>query len=99
MPWPQTGATHYHAQLGLPDKGRAIKGLVVCNSWDLEPQDLTKILYLSYKFYGRLGIIHEIYGFMLSFNVVGKSITRSLGKDLTFSKSLKALKFKWISEW
>ena len=29
MPWPQTGATYYHAQLGLPDKGRAIKGLVV----------------------------------------------------------------------
>ncbi len=29
MPWPQTGATHYHAQLGLPDKGRLIKGLVV----------------------------------------------------------------------
>ncbi len=21
MPWPKTGATHYHAQLGLPDKG------------------------------------------------------------------------------
>ena len=32
MPWPQTGSTHYHAQLGLPDKGRAIKGLVICNS-------------------------------------------------------------------
>ena len=31
MPWPQTGATHYHAQLGSPDKDRAIKGLVVCN--------------------------------------------------------------------
>ncbi len=30
MTWPQTGATHYHAQLGLPDKGRANKGLVVC---------------------------------------------------------------------
>ena len=30
MPWPQTGATHYHAQLRLPDKGRAITGLVVC---------------------------------------------------------------------
>ncbi len=27
----------YHTQFGLPDKGRAIKGLVVCNSWDLEP--------------------------------------------------------------
>ena len=24
------GATHYHAQLGLPDKGRVSKKLVVC---------------------------------------------------------------------
>ena len=40
MPWPQTDATQYHAQFGLPDKGRAIKGLVVCNSCDLEPLDL-----------------------------------------------------------
>ncbi len=31
---------NYHAQLELPDKGRAIKGLVVCNNWDLEPFDL-----------------------------------------------------------
>ena len=31
MPWPQIGATHYHAQLGSSDKDRAIKGLVVCN--------------------------------------------------------------------
>ncbi len=30
MPLPQTDATHYPAQLGLPDKGLAIKGLVVC---------------------------------------------------------------------
>ncbi len=30
-----TGTTQYYAQLGLPDKGRAIKGLVVCNNWDL----------------------------------------------------------------
>ncbi len=43
----QTGATHYHAQLGLPDKGRAIKGLVVCNSWDLEPWDLLNGLALG----------------------------------------------------
>ncbi len=43
MPWSQTGATHYHAHhLGLPDKGRAIKELVVCSSWDLEPWDLVK---------------------------------------------------------
>ena len=30
MHYPQTGVTHYHVQLELPDKGRAIKGLVVC---------------------------------------------------------------------
>ena len=29
MSWPKTGATHYYAQLELPDKGRAIKKLVV----------------------------------------------------------------------
>ena len=40
MPWSQTGATQYHAQLGLPDKARATKELVVCNNWDLEPFDL-----------------------------------------------------------
>ncbi len=36
MPWPKTGATHYHTQLGIPDKAREIKGLVVsvCNSWE-----------------------------------------------------------------
>ncbi len=44
MPWPQTGATHYHAQLGLPVKGRAIKGLVVCNNSDLKPLDLQNSL-------------------------------------------------------
>ena len=26
MPWPKIGATQYHAQLGLPEKGRGIKG-------------------------------------------------------------------------
>ncbi len=40
MTWPQTGATQYFAQLLLQDKGRAIKGLVVSNDWDLEPLDL-----------------------------------------------------------
>ena len=33
--------------LGLPDKGRAIKGLVVCNNWDLEPLDLLNGLALG----------------------------------------------------
>ncbi len=37
MPWPQTGATQYHTQLKLPDKGLTIKGMVVCNNWDLKP--------------------------------------------------------------
>ncbi len=30
MAWSQTGAAHYHAQQGPPDKGRAIKELFVC---------------------------------------------------------------------
>ncbi len=47
MPWPQTGATQSLAQLGLPDKIRAIKGLVVCNDWDLEPFDLLNGLALG----------------------------------------------------
>ncbi len=47
MPWPKTGATQYHAQLELPDKGRAIKGLVVCNILDLEPWDLLNGLTLG----------------------------------------------------
>ena len=47
MPWPQTGATQYYAQLGLPDKGRASKGLVVCNNWDLELLDLLNGLALG----------------------------------------------------
>ncbi len=40
MHWPKTGATQYYAQLGLPDKGCIIKGLVVCNNRDLDPLDL-----------------------------------------------------------
>ncbi len=34
MTWLKAGATHYHAQLRLPDKSHAIKGLVaiVCYS-------------------------------------------------------------------
>ncbi len=47
MPWSQTGATQYHAQLELPEKGLAIKGLVVCNNWDLEPLDLLNGLALG----------------------------------------------------
>ncbi len=47
MPWAKTGATHYHAQLGLPDKGRAINGLVDCFSSDLEPLDLLNGLALG----------------------------------------------------
>ena len=47
MPWPQTGLTQYHAQLGLPDRGLAIKGLVVCNNRDLEPFDLQNGLALG----------------------------------------------------
>ncbi len=47
MPWPKTGATHYHVQLGLLDKGYVINGLVVFNDWDLEPLDLLNGLALG----------------------------------------------------
>ncbi len=47
MPWSQTGATQYHAQLGLPDKGLVIKEFVVCNDWDLELLDLLNSLALG----------------------------------------------------
>ena len=47
MPCPKASATQYHAQLELPDKGRAIKGLVVCNNWDIEPLDLLNGLALG----------------------------------------------------
>ena len=33
---PQKGATHYYAQLGVSNKGREIKGLIVC--WTLLSQ-------------------------------------------------------------
>ncbi len=39
---PKTGATYYLAQLGLLEKGHAIKGLVVCKSWALEHLKLPK---------------------------------------------------------
>ena len=35
MPWPRTGVTHCHVYLGPSDKGRAIKGFIVCNSFDV----------------------------------------------------------------
>ncbi len=45
MSWPQTGATHYHAQLGIRDNDRAIKGFIMCNDWNLEPLDLALVCY------------------------------------------------------
>ncbi len=40
-------AVHYHAQLGLQEKGHAIKGLVVYNNLDPEPLDLLNGLALD----------------------------------------------------
>ena len=47
MPLLKTGATHYHTQSGLPDKGCAIKGLVVLMAFNhiimlIVKQDLVK---------------------------------------------------------
>ncbi len=59
---PKTGANQYLAQLGLPDKGRAIKGLVVCYIWDLEPLDLLKGLALGcYQQSIEVGLDRKLY--------------------------------------
>ncbi len=45
-----TGSTHYLAHLGLPDKGRAIIWLFVCNDWDkiaFGPAERSWLLLLS----------------------------------------------------
>ena len=50
MPWSKTGVTYYHERQGLSDKIRAIKGLVVCNSWDVsgvEPAKRSSLTLLS----------------------------------------------------
>ena len=50
MSWPQTGATHCHAQLGPPDKGRTIKGLVVCYVvwyWSLDKRNVCGLVLCS----------------------------------------------------
>ena len=47
MHWPETATTQFHAQLGLQDKGRKIKGLVVSNDWDLDPSELLNGLALG----------------------------------------------------
>ena len=47
MPWPKTGTSHLYVQLGLSEKGRESKELVVCNGLDLEPLDLLKDLVLG----------------------------------------------------
>ena len=44
---PDIDSMSRYAPLGLADKGRAIKGFVVCNNWDLEPLDLLKGLALG----------------------------------------------------
>ncbi len=37
MPWPKQAQ-----KIRLPDKGRTIRGLIVCNGWDLDPLALPK---------------------------------------------------------
>ena len=75
MRWPQIGATYNYAQLGLPNKFRAIKGLDV---WDLESLDLLNGMALgSYQPYpevlivitGAYMLIYIIY-FFSSFRII-----------------------------
>ena len=47
MPWPKASATYTPVQSGLPDKVRAIKGLITCNGLDIELLDLLNGLALG----------------------------------------------------
>ncbi len=47
MPWSQTAASQYHAQVGLTDKSCAVKGLVVCNNCMAVIKPKTQILLLG----------------------------------------------------
>ena len=38
-PWFKSGA-----QLGIPDKSRSVKRLVVCNGWDSDPMNVPMLL-------------------------------------------------------
>ncbi len=40
MSWSETGATQFHAQLGVPDNGRAMNEFVVCYDRDQQHLDL-----------------------------------------------------------
>ena len=73
MSWPKTGATHYHAQLGLSDKGHAIKELVVwwvllnllpCvfgQKWrDLAPLSYPRLLSLALECHGQQPRPYEV---------------------------------------
>ena len=44
MPWPQTCATQYLAQLEFSDKGRAIIRLVVCSNWEPAKRSVPRLL-------------------------------------------------------
>ena len=69
---PQTGATQFRAQLELPDKYCAIKGLVVCNSWDIEPYDLLNSLslgcYHGYDLYAYTQLCVKLTNFRVNLN-------------------------------
>ena len=90
MPWLQTGATQYHSQLGFPDKGRAIEGLVVFNDCDLKSLDLLIALALG-CYQPSLGIWII---FQESFAKLLKRCTKKeMDKNITLAKKYKQFKY------
>ena len=56
MPWSKTGANHYNAQLGLPDKVLVIKGLVILMAFDRVIIFAKFVSYVDTKYPGSLSI-------------------------------------------
>ena len=57
MHWLKTGATHYHAQLGLPNKDRAIKELGVTGRLDRREGFISTLL--LFWLYNKIFKYHE----------------------------------------
>ena len=85
MPWPHTGATQHQAQLGLPDKGRAIKGWGFCNNWDLEPLYLLNGLALASLLSTGLNLVVLVQDGS-EYGSVSDGFTASSGNELLFSQ-------------
>ena len=98
-----------HAQLSTMYKGRAIKELVVCNNWDLEPLDLLnglalgcyrpspEVLYITLIFLNWPYFVHNFKSLLSSKSFLGMEIISSKlpRNNLIHLKRIKVIRLKF----